>query len=47
MIDLYIASSGLITIQTRLANGDLFKRKYIGYARKDAVAEFKAELLEL
>ena len=45
-IMVWIGHNGIITVEQRIGRY-LHKRKYLGYSRKDAVAEFKAELLEL
>lgn len=34
----------LICVSVRLPNGDLFKRKYIGYSKRGALENFKEEL---
>ena len=36
-----ISINGTICISDRLPNGDLFKRKYIGYSKTAAIREFK------
>jgi len=36
----------LICCLHRLPDGDLFKRKYIGYGRRAAVAQFRREVRE-
>lgn len=35
--------SGTLTLSTRI-NGDLVRRRYIGYTRREALASFRAEL---
>lgn len=37
----------LICCLYRTPSGDLFKRKYIGYSRREAAAEFRREIKKL
>ena len=39
-----ISINGTICISDRLPNGDLFKRKYIGYSKTAAIREFKTDI---
>lgn len=42
-MNIEISINGVICISDRLPNGDLFKRKYIGYSKPAAIREFKRE----
>jgi hypothetical protein len=45
-MEIDISINGVICIQKRLPNGDIFKRKYQFYSKTEALREFKAEYSE-